>query len=220
MDVITAIKSRYTVRAFKPLPVSKELLEELLNIAIRAPSSSNTQTWEFAVVGGETMEELRQVLVSKVLGNQERKPEIPRAEWPPFYHERGKENGLRLFQLLKISREDKEKQLQWTARMHDFFGAPNCIIVYTDKETNQWALFNSALVIQNITLVALKYGLGTAILASVMGYPDEIKRILNIPSSKQLIVGIAIGYPDLQDMTNEFRSNRVPLEDICSWHGF
>lgn len=220
MDVIKAIESRYTVRAFKPVPVSKELLEELIQSALRAPSWANTQTWEFAIVGGEVMEELRKILVAKALAQEERTPDIPQPKWPPPHHERSRENGLRLYQLLGITREDKEKQLQWFVQMYSFFGAPNCIIVYTDKGLSEWALFNVGLIVQNIALAALKYGLGTAILAAGVGFPDEVRQLLNIPESKQLVISIAIGYPDLQDKVNEFRSNRVPLDAISTWYGF
>lgn len=220
MDVIKAIKTRYTVRAFKPIPVSKELIEELLEAAIRAPSWANTQTWEFAIVGGETMEELKQLLTAKALAQDERNPDIPRPEWPPPYHERSRENGLRLYQLLGITREDKERQLQWFTQMYDFFAAPNCIIVYTNKGLSEWALFNIGLMVQNITLAAMKYGLGTAILAAGVSFPDEVRKLLDIPESKQLVISMAIGYPDSQDKVNEFRSNRVPLDSITTWHGF
>jgi len=220
MDVIKAIKSRKTVRAFTSIPVSREILLELLDVAIKAPSWSNSQTWEFAVVGGEVMEELRQVLADKAMKQEERNPDIPRAEFPSPYHERGRENITRLQQLLGSSRDDKDKQLQWASRMMGFFGAPSCIIVYTEKGISNWALLNIGLVIENISLAALNYGLGTAILAAPVGYPLEIKRFLNIPESKQLVVGVAIGYPNAQVKVNEFRSNRVPLEKISSWHGF
>ena len=220
MDAVRSIKIRHTVRAFKPIPVAKGVLEELLNTAIRAPSWANTQTWEFAVVGGDTMEELKQILAVKALAQDERHPDIPRPDWPSPYRERSRENGLRLYQLLGIGREDQEKQLQWFTQMYGFFGAPNCIIVYTDKGLSEWALFNIGLVVQNITLAALKYGLGTAILAAAVGFPDELRNLLNIPESKQQVISIAIGYPDLENKLNEFRSNRVPLDTITSWHGF
>jgi nitroreductase len=220
MDILEAIKSRSTVRAFEPVPVSRELLEELLDTAIHSPSWGNSQTWEFAVVGGEIMKELKHALTAKVLAREKRYPNISRPEWPSAYQERSKENGLRLYQLLGITREDQEKQLQWFLRMHDFFDAPNCIIVLTDKGISEWALFNIGLLVQNITLAALKYGLGTAILAAGVSYPKEIKEILNIPESKQLVISIAIGYPDMQNKINGFRSNRVPLETISTWHGF
>lgn len=220
MDVIKAIKARYTVRAFKPVPVSKELLEELITVALRAPSWSNTQTWEFAIVGGEVMEELRRTTIARCLANEERNPDIPHPKWPSPYLERSKENGRSIYQLLGITREDKERQAQWFAQMYGFFGAPNCIIIYTDKGISEWTLFNIGLITQNIALASLKYGLGTSTLAASVSFPDDIRQILNLPESKQLIISIAIGYPDLEDRINEFRSNRVPLDTISTWHGF
>ena len=220
MDVIKAIKARYTVRSFKPIAVSKEIIEEMLQAAIRAPSWANTQTWEFAVVGGEVMGELKQILTAKALAQDARHPDIPHPDWPSPYRERSRENGLRLYQLLGITREDRQKQLEWFTQMYDFFGAPNCVIVYTDKGLSEWVLFNIGLVVQNITLAAIKYGLGTAILAAGVSFPDEVRSLLNVPESKQLVISIAIGYPESQDKLNEFRSHRLPLDTIATWHGF
>lgn len=220
MDVIKAIKARYTVRAFKPVPVSKELLEELITVALQATSWANAQTWEFAIVGGEVMDDLRSTLIAKSLANEERNPDIPNPKWPSPYLERSKENGRSIYQLLGITRENKEKQAQWFAQMHGFFGAPNCIIIYTDKGLSEWTLFNIGSITQNISLAALKYGLGTAVLAAGVSFPDDVRQILNLPESKQLVISIAIGYPDLEDKINEFRSNRVPLDTISTWHGF
>jgi len=83
-----------------------------------------------------------------------------------------------------------------------------------------WALLNVGLIIQTIALAALGYGLGTAILAAGVSYPDEVRRVLNIPESKQLVIAIAIGYPDSEAEVNRFRSNREPLETMVTWHGF
>lgn len=220
MDVIDAIKARYTVRAYKPKPVSKEVLTELMEAALRAPSWANTQTWEFAVVGGEVMRELKQSLTAKASAQEERYPDIPRPEWPSPYLERSRENGIRLYQLLGINRDDMEKQLQWYVEMYRLFDAPNGIIVYTDRELSVWALVNVGIVVQTIALAALDYGLGTAMLAASVSYPDEVRRILKIPESKQLVIAIAIGYPDPEAKVNEFRSNREPLETMVTWHGF
>jgi len=220
MDVIDAIKARYTVRAYKPEPVPKGVLTELMEAALRAPSWANTQTWEFAIVGGEVMREFKQILAAKASAQEERYPDIPRPEWPSPYLERSRENGIRLYQLLGISRDDMEKQLQWYVDMYRLFDAPNGIIVYSDRELSVWALVNVGIVIQSIALAALDYGLGTAMLAASVSYPDEVRRILKIPESKQLVIAIAIGYPDPEAKVNEFRSNREPLETMVTWHGF
>jgi nitroreductase len=99
-------------------------------------------------------------------------------------------------------------------------GKGSQVIVYTDRDLSMWALVNVGLVIQTIALAALNYGLGTAILAAGVSYPDEVRSILQIPESKQLIVGIAIGYPNTEAKLNSFRSSRVPLESVVTWHGF
>ncbi len=64
MDLIEAIQSRYSVRAFKPATVPRKVLEELLTVSQRSPSWANTQTWEFAVVGGEVMKDMRETLAA------------------------------------------------------------------------------------------------------------------------------------------------------------
>ena len=220
MDVVEAIKTRYSVRAYKPEPVPKEILTELMEVALRAPSWANTQTWEFAIAGGEVMRELKQILAAKASAQDERYPDIPRPEWPSPYRERRRENGIRLYQLLGIARNDIERQLQWYIEMYRFFDAPSCIIVYIDRDLSVWALVNAGLIVQTIALAALNYGLGTAILAAGVSYPDEVRRILKIPESKQLVIGIAIGYPDTEAKLNSFRSSRVPLESVVTWHGF
>ena len=220
MDVVEAIKTRYIVRAYKPEPVPKEILAELMEVALRAPSWANTQTWEFAIADGEVMRELKQIIATKASAQEERYPDIPRPEWPSPYRERRRENGIRLYQLLGIARNDIERQLQWYIKMYRFFDAPNCIIVYIDRDLSVWALVNVGLIVQTIALAALNYGLGTAILAAGVSYPDEVRRILKIPESKQLVIAIAIGYPDPEARVNSFRSSRVPLESVVTWHGF
>lgn len=220
MDVIEAIKARYSVRAYMPEPVPKEVLAELMEAALRAPSWANTQSWEFAVVGGEVMWELKEVLGAKAAAQEERYPDVPRPEWPSPYRERRRELGNQIYNLLGIDRNDTEKQLQWFVHMYRFFDAPNAIIVYTDRGLSEWALLNIGLVAQTIALAALNYGLGTTILAAGVSYPDEIRRLLNISDNKQLVLAIAIGYPDLEAKLSKFRSNRVPLDSVVNWHGF
>jgi nitroreductase len=219
MDVIKAIKSRYSARVYKPNPVPKEVLAELMEAALRAPSWANTQTWEFAVVGGEVMQELKHMLGAKAAAQDERYPDIPRPEWPSPYQERRRELGTQIYRLMGIGRNDMEKQLQWHVQMYRFFDAPNAIIAYTERGLSEWALINVGLVIQTIALAALNYGLGTTILAAGVSYPDEMRRFLNIPESKQLVIALAIGYPDVEAEINKFRSSRVPLDTVVTWHG-
>jgi len=219
MEIIEAINSRYSVRAFKHDPVPKHILEELLTVAQRSPSWANTQTWEFAVVGGEVMEDLRKSLSERAFAQDARNADIDYPEWTGKHRERRSRNGYRLYEHMGIGREDVEKQLNWFVDMYRFFGAPNAIYIYTEREVSNWAILNVGLVAQTISLAALHFGLGSIMLAAGVSYPDTVRRKLNIPESKQILIAIAIGYPDSEAVVNKFRTERAPLSEVCSWHG-
>ena len=219
MEIIDAINSRYSVRAFKPDPVPKDILEELLTVAQRSPSWANTQTWEFAVAGGEVVDDLRKTLAARAFAQDERNADIPYPEWTGKHRERRSANGYRLYEHMGIGREDVGKQLDWFVNMYRFFGAPNVICIYTERAVSNWAIMNIGLVSQTISLAALHYGLGSIMLAAGISYPDTVRQKLDIPESKQIIIACAIGYPDPNATVNKFRTERVPLGEICSWHG-
>ena len=91
---------------------------------------------------------------------------------------------------------------------------------YQSKGLNVWALYDCGAVVENIVLLATKYGLGTIVQAQAAAYPDILRRVLDIPESKIVLLGIAIGYPEWDNPINQFRTEREPLESITTWHGF
>lgn len=219
MDIINAINSRFSVRSFKPDPVPREALEELLTVSLRSPSWANTQTWEFSVVGGDVMKDLRETLAARAFAQDERAADIPYPEWTGKYKERRSRNGHRLYEFMGIDREDVEKQLNWFVGMYRFFDAPNAIYIYAEKGVSNWTIFNCGLMAQTISLTALSFGLGSIMLAAGVSYPDTVRQKLDIPESKQIVIALAIGYPDNAAKVNKFRTDRVPLSEVCTWHG-
>ena len=219
MDIIEAIRLRKSIRAYKPDPVPKNILAELLETCIRAPSWANTQPWEFAIVGGTVMDELKQALVQKAEEDTPANPDIPAPTFDGRYLERLRVNGRQLFEALGITREDKEKRQQWYLTGSRFFGAPNAIFMYIDRSLGTWSILDAGIVLQTIMLAAQNYGLGTCALYRAVIYPEELRRILNIPESKLIVCGLAIGYPDMETPQNRFWSTRDPLDDFVRWHG-
>jgi nitroreductase len=111
--------------------------------------------------------------------------------------------------------------------MTNFFDAPQAIIVGVDRSfyhmgdfLNVWALFSCGLVAMNITLLANHSGLGTCLEVAPVAYPDVIREVLEVPDSKLMVIGIAIGYPNWDNPVNQFRSERDPLDRIAHWYGF
>jgi nitroreductase len=60
MDVEQAIRSRRTIKAFEPMPVERQTLEELLELARWAPNHHLTNPWRFRVVGPQALGRLKQ----------------------------------------------------------------------------------------------------------------------------------------------------------------
>ena len=226
MEIVEAINHRKSIRAFKPNSVPQEILKEVMELAVRAPSWANTQPWEFAVVSGTKLVEIRQAFVERV--EEPRNPDIPGPrEFPEPYDTRRRVLGRKVLELKGISREDKEKRRWWQLQGLRLFEAPCVIYIYIDRSfylqgdgLNIWPIFDCGLVAENIMLLATKYGLGTIAQIQAVGYPVVLRTILGIPDSKLIVLGIAIGYPDWDDPVNELRSEREPLGNISTWHGF
>ncbi len=220
MDVIEAIDGRRSIRAFKPDPVGRETLEKIMAAALRAPSWDNSQPWEFSVLGGEAMSDFRTAIMAMMKAGERPRLDIP---WPRLsgrYLERGKENGRRLFRELGIAKEDREAVIRWLQSMSRCFDAPNGVVVYMDSSLGEWSLVDIGISIQSLMLAAWRYGVGSCALAAAVAYPDVIRSLLNIPQSKRIVIGLALGYPDPSSPAAQFRSSRDPMEAMVRWHGF
>jgi nitroreductase len=220
MDISEAIDQRKSIRAFKPEAIPRETLKKILEEATRAPSWANTQPWEFAVATGKPLEEIREGFLNK--GMTSPSFDVPR---PPELPER---YAARIRVLDKQNRLVTPKDWE-SRRVQNFkhYGAPAVIYLLTRREfyyqtkgLNVWALYDCGAVAENIMLLATEYGLGTVIQAQAVAYPDVLRKALDIPDSKIFILGIAIGYPDWGNSINQFRTEREPLEEITTWHGF
>lgn len=220
MEVVEAIKARKSVRAFLPIPVPHKTLKEIMEVSLRAPSWADTQPWEFALIGGPVMTALKAALAAKIAAGASSVTEVPRPNFPEKYLARRQANGQRLMEALGIARDDRERRQQWSAQMGRFFDAPNGLIVFMDKELGAYSFLDLGLILQTIMLTAVHYGVGTCPLAAAVAYPDVLRQFLHIPTTKQIVLGLAIGYPDPQAPANSFHSLREPMESLITWHGF
>jgi nitroreductase len=220
VDVIEAINSRKSMRAFKPDPIPKEIIQKIMEATLRAPSWENTQPWEFAMLGGEAMKKVNDAFMAKMSSGE--KPNLDLA-WPKFrgpYLERAKADGRQLFRELGIAKDDAQAIMNWRLSSTQFFHAPNGVIVYMDASLGEWSLVDIGIALQTLMLAAWHYGVGTCALAAAVTYPDVLRSLLNIPESKRIVVGVALGYPDFSSPAVKFRTDREPLERLVSWHGF
>jgi nitroreductase len=223
MDIAEAIRKRKSIRGFRPDPIPRGVLSEILETASRAPSAVNSQPWEFFVLAGGVLENVRRGNVEKLRSEAPPNPEHAVSGWPPdsVYRERQVALAKQLFQLMEIAKEDKQKKMQWMERGIRFFDAPAAIIIAIDQAiTPRAPLLDIGAVMQSICLAALDYGLGTCIEDQGVTYPEVVREFAGIPESKRMMISIAIGYPDWDFPANKVETVREPLGNTTTWCGF
>jgi nitroreductase len=223
MDILDAIRKRRSIRGYKPDPVPKAVIREILEIASRAPSTMNTQPWEFVVVAGEPLRKIQEGCAEKFKAGETPQPEHHIVGWTndSVYRVRQVDLAKHIFQVMDINREDKVKRTAWMERGFRYFNAPAAIVVFVDKTLSETGpVMDVGIIIQTICLAALSFGLGTCIHDQGVMYPEVVKRYAGIPESKRVMIAISIGYPDTENVVNKISSTREPLDDHTSWIGF
>ncbi len=219
MELLEGVTTRRSIRAFKPTPVPRGTLEKVLEAASRSPSCMNTQPWEVHVVTGKKRDELSAALLRLAEADTPTNPDIPAPqEWPPEFVERYTEHQARRFQALGIERSDNARKRQMRLGNFRWYGAPCVLILTIDRRLSTWSVFDMGLFIANLTLAAHAVGLGTCIQALVVNYPDTIRKVMGIPETKTIVLGVSIGYTDAAEPVNSYRSQRVSPDKFTTWY--
>ena len=225
MELLDAIKKRKSVRAFKSDPVPTETIKKILEISCRAPSSVNSQPWEFFVVKGAVLDKLKTVGGENLLQGNKPNPDVPLPDpekgvmgLPGIYKKRQVVLGVTMFKILGIAKGDQQAIMDYWATMYRFFDAPAVIIVCIDKmlELLTYPLMDIGAIIQTIALTAQEFDLGTCIMRAIVDFPEQVREVVGIPDSKNIVIGMTIGYPDWDHPINSFQTERDNLEDLLT----
>jgi len=226
MDLIKAIYDRRSIRSFKPDPVPKDVLARIIDTSRWSPSGSNTQPWEFLILGGTVLKEVKERLVKATQPGPGKSPvaahpDIPYPPMPEPFISRQRALGKAMQAYLSPPRSDRQatnRIIRQTSAGH-FFGAPNALIILVEREICPRAFLGLGMITQTIALTALNYGLGTCIMSMVTYWPEIYRKMFQIPESKLIAFGIAIGYPDTDAPVNNFPRSREPLDTFVQWSG-
>jgi len=217
MELWQAIRERKSIRAYKRDPIPKETLEEILRLTIHAPSAINLQPWEFIVVTGEEKERLGRKLIKAYREKQiSCSPENVKP-LPETYRQRGIASSESMEPYLKqIGVSFKQFTNEGSC---NFYGAPVAIIICLDDSFSKARIVDIGVALGYLVLTAHGFGLATCPIGLITAYEDEIKDLLNIPENKNVIIGIALGYPDWENPVNRYKSPRENLDKLVRWIG-
>jgi nitroreductase len=221
-----AITSRMSARAFTQQAVSHELITEILQVASRAPSGTNTQPWKVYVLQGAT----RDALVDKVCAAHEAiraNPEVAKQYTEPYdyypekwvspYIDRRRENGWSLYGLLGIGKGDKDRMHEQQQRNFKFFDAPVGLMFTIDPIMGRGSLLDYGMFIQNIMLAARARGLHTCPQAAWNGFHSIILPHIGAGEGEMMVCGMSLGYADESDKVNTLVTPRVPVNEFTHW---
>lgn len=224
--VDAAISSRRANRAFTQEPVSRQTLTDLLQVASRAPSGSNTQPWKVYVLTGAS----RAALVKKVCAAHDGLRANPALaseyreeydyypeKWFSPYIERRRENGWGLYGLLGIGKGDKDKMHLQLQRNYKFFDAPVGLMFTVDRAMGRGSLLDYGTFLQSVMLAARGRGLHTCPQQAWTRFNKIILPHIGAGANEMLVCGMALGYADESALVNTFHTPRVPVAEFTRW---
>ncbi len=221
--VDAAITSRRSVRAFLPTPVPREVVQDILGVASRAPSGTNIQPWQVHVLSGAALARLSAAILKTYddpalrAQHTEEYAYYP-TEWRAPYIDRRRKVGWDLYSLLGIHRTDKQRMHMQHARNYAFFNAPVGLIFTIDRVLQQGSWLDYGMFLQNVMVAARARGLHTCPQAAFTQFHRIISAELQLPESQMLVCGMSLGHADPAAIENTLATEREPVEGFTRFH--
>ena len=220
----TAMRERRSIRGFRPDPVPRALLEEIIALANRAPSSMNTQPWRFHVLTGAPLERVRRGNSERMLAGIPPQREIPdHGTYEGVHRERQIEIAKQLFAAMGIAREDAERRQDWVMRGFRQFDAPVSVVVTCARSLEAQgtiAHFDLGAATYGLVLAAWSRGLGAVINGQGIMQSPIVREHAGIPEDEAILTCVALGWPDEGFPANAVVSRRRAVEETARFVGF
>ncbi len=223
MEFEEVVMGRQSVRGFKKKPVPQEVVDEIISLAKRAPSSMNSQPWHVHVITGAPLEELRERNMKAMMAGEPSQRDIyGHGPYEGDHRRRQVDIAKQLFAAMGIERENKEKRQDWVLRGYRQFDAPVSLVLTYDRELDPGVTckFDLGQLCYGIVLAAWSKGLGCVVNGQGITRSDIARDIARIPDSEAIMICIAMGYPDDSFAANHVRSEREDNETFVNYVGF
>jgi nitroreductase len=223
VDVLDAIKTRKSIRAFTQQPVPVDVLKKILEISQRSPSGTNTQPWRVYLCAGDVKRAITSdVLAAVRAGNSKGYEEYDYypSIWNDIHRDRRRGVGWSLYGLLGIQKGDREGSARQGARNFEFFDAPIGLFITIDDYLARGNWADVGMYVQTIMLAARGFGLDTCAQAAWVGHQEIVFKHLGVPDNQLLVSGMSLGYADDSKIENTLVSEREDLSNVAHYLGF
>ncbi len=212
------VNNRKSARGFTAEPVPAELLQQVFNVSLRAPSNCNTQPWQVHVASGESVEKLRAVMPA-AFAKGEFTMDFPYAgTYEGVYKERQYGAAHALYDAVGIKREEKDKRNEVFMRNFRFFDAPHVAFLFLPEPFGLREACDLGMYAQTLMLSMVAHGLACCPQTALSFQADLVRSSLGIDASNKLLFGISFGFEDTQDPINNCHTERGVIADLVHFH--
>src|SRR5215510_12126278 len=202
------LNERYSVRAFLPREVPRDIIEQVLTVAQRTASWCNSQPWQVVIASGEAKERFRKLIYGEAASGAKDDHDFT----PPREY-----LGFQLYNTLGIARGDKVAYAKQALENYNFFGAPHVAIIHTTEPLGAYGAVDCGAYVGNFMLAAQALGLGTIPQAALARHSGLIRRHFNLADDRKVVCGISFGYANNDHKVNSYRTSRAGLGDVVSF---
>ena len=223
MQFDEVVLGRRSIRGYKSEPVPRALIEEVLALAMRSPSSMNTQPWHFHVVTGNVLDNIRKENTEKNIAGVPPSREIKSPlGYEGMHRERQIEIAIQLFKEMGIKRDDKKSRNDWVLRGFRQFDAPVAVIVTFDSslKDDDISKFDCGAVVNGLVNAGWSRGLGAVINSQGIMQSPVVRKYAEIPDDEIIMICVAMGSPDFSFPANKVISKRRPVSEVVNFKGF
>ena len=204
------------MRGFLPAAVPRAVIEDILAVAARAPSGTNTQPWQVHVLTGVPLAALSRDIVAAYDDPVERATHTEEyayypTEWQSPYIDRRRKVGWDLYGLLGIAKTDKAAMHAQHGRNYAFFGAPVGLMFTIDRVLQQGSWLDYGMFLQSVMVAARGRGLDTCPQAAFMQFHRIIGRHLSLSPQQMVVCGMSLGHADPDAVANRLVTEREPV---------
>lgn len=223
MQFDDVVLGRRSIRGYKPDPVPRALIEEIIKLAMRAPSSMNSQPWHFYVITGEPLKRIRAGNIERMVAGVPQSREF-RIGQPFSGQHRDRQIGVakQLFSAMGIERDDKAQRQDWVLRGFRQFDAPVCVIITYDRvlDGSDDTPFDCGAAATALVNAAWSRGLGTVINSQGIMQSPVVREHGEIADDQVIMKSIALGWPDETFPANAVVSERKTVDEAVVFVGF
>ncbi len=217
------ILGRRSIRGYKPDPVPRAVIEEVIGLAMRAPSSMNTQPWNFVVITGEPLNRIRAGNTERTIAGVPQSREFRTGDaFTGPHRERQIGVAKQLFAAMGIAREDAAARQDWVLRGFRQFDAPVCVIITYDKvlANSDDTAFDCGAVATALVNAAWSRGLGCVINSQGIMQSPVVREHAGIADDQVIMKSIALGWPEESFPANAVVSERKSVDEASMFVGF